>query len=160
AIAANVDNRAEVENMVRQTVQQFGGLDIAVCNAGIEIHKPFLEVTDEEWSKVVSVNLYGSFVVSQIAARQMVRQGRGGKLIFISSVHEDIPFPGFTPYCVSKGGIRMLMRNLAMELAEHKINVNNIAPGAIDTPINEKVSQDPKEKEKALLEIPWRRFGS
>jgi glucose 1-dehydrogenase len=159
AIAANVDNRSEVERMIQQVVQQFGALDIAVCNAGIEIHKPFLDVTDEEWSKVISVNLYGSFVVSQIAARQMVRQGRGGKLIFISSVHEDIPFPGFTPYCVSKGGIRMLMRNLAIELAKHRINVNNIAPGAIATPINETVLQNPQQTEKALNEIPWRRFG-
>ena len=89
----------------------------------------------------------------------MVRQGRGGKLIFISPVHEDIPFPGFSPYCVSEGGIRMLMRNLAIELAEHKINVNNIAPGAIATPINEKVLQDPQEIANALREIPWGRFG-
>src|SRR5664280_3435906 len=103
--------------MVQQIVSRFGRLDIAVSNAGIEIKKPFLDITDKEWARVISVNLYGSFVVSQLAARQMVKQGGGGKLIFISSVHEDIPFAGFTPYCVSKGGIRMLMRNLALELA-------------------------------------------
>ena len=159
AIAANVTDRAEVETMVQQTVERFGSLDIVVNNAGIEIQRPFLEVTDEEWNKVIDVNLYGSFLVSQIAARQMVKQDRGGKLIFISSVHEDIPFVGYTAYCASKGGIRMLMRNLAMELAEHQINVNNIAPGAIATPINQKVLDNPQEKENALSEIPWGRFG-
>ncbi|HET7625340.1 MAG TPA: SDR family oxidoreductase [Verrucomicrobiae bacterium] len=159
AIGANVNNRTEVEAMVDQTVKRFGRLDIAVNNAGIEIKKPFLDVTDDEWNKVISVNLYGSFLVSQIAARQMVKQGQGGKLIFISSVHEDIPFVGYSAYCASKGGIRMLMRNLAMELAEHKINVNNIAPGAIATPINQAVLKNPEEKKNAISEIPWGRFG-
>ena len=158
-IPANVDNRMDVETMISETVQRFGRLDICVNNAGIEIQKPFLEVTDDEWNKVISVNLYGSFLVSQLAARQMVKQGQGGKLIFISSVHEDIPFVGYTAYCASKGGIRMLMRNLAMELAENKINVNNIAPGAIATPINQKVLENKQEKENALSEIPWGRFG-
>jgi glucose 1-dehydrogenase len=159
AIPANVDNRAEVESMVQQIVKKFGRLDICVNNAGIEIKKPFLEITDEEWNKVLSVNLYGGFLMSQIAARQMVKQGGGGKLIFVSSVHEDIPFPQYTPYCASKGGVRMLMRNLAMELAEHKINVNNIAPGAIATPINEAVLENPEELKNAVSEIPWGRFG-
>src|SRR5437764_411611 len=97
AIAAEVQNRTEVTAMIAQTVQKFGRLDIAVCNAGIEIKRPFLEVTDDEWNKVISVNLYGSFLVSQLAAHQMVRQGHGGRLIFISSVHEDIPFASYTP---------------------------------------------------------------
>ncbi len=158
-LPANVDNRIEVETLISKTVQRFGRLDIVVNNAGIEIQKPFLDVTDEEWNRVLSVNLYGGFLVSQIAARQMVKQGQGGKLIFISSVHEDIPFVGFTPYCASKGGLRMLMRNLAMELAAHKINVNNIAPGAIATPINQTVLENPTEKKNALNEIPWGRFG-
>ena len=159
AIPANVDNRAEVENMVREIVKKFGRLDIAVNNAGIEFKKPFLDIGDDEWNKVLSVNLYGSFLVSQSAARQMVKQGQGGKLIFVSSVHEDIPFPGYTPYCASKGGVRMMMRNLAMELADHKINVNNIAPGAIATPINQAVLQNPEELKNAISEIPWGRFG-
>lgn len=160
ALAANVDNRAEVEAMVNQTVSKFGRLDIAVNNAGIEINKPFIEVTDEEWHRVLGVNLYGAFLVSQAAARQMVKQGSGGKLLFVSSVHEDIPFPGYTSYCASKGAIRMMMRNLAMELAPYKINVNNIAPGAIATPINQRVLENPKEKQQALEEIPWGRFGN
>ncbi len=159
-VAANVDNRSDVEAMIQQIVAKFGRLDIVVNNAGIEIKRPFLDITDDEWTRVISVNLYGGFLVSQIAARQMVRQGPGGKIIFISSVHEDIPFVGYTPYCASKGGIRMLMRNLAMELAEHRINVNNIAPGAIATPINQAVLQDPAALKAALSEIPWGRFGT
>ncbi|HWH69437.1 MAG TPA: glucose 1-dehydrogenase [Candidatus Sulfotelmatobacter sp.] len=159
AIAANVDNRSEVEGMIQETVAKFGRLDIVVNNAGIEIKKPFVEVTDQEWNKVLSVNLYGAFLVSQAGVRQMVKQGQGGKLLFISSVHEDIPFPGYTAYCASKGAIRMMMRNLAMELAQHKINVNDIAPGAIATPINEPVLKDPEQKRYALEEIPWGRFG-
>jgi len=97
--------------------------------------------------------------VHQTAARQLVKQGQGGKLINISSVHEDIPFPEYTAYCASKGGIRMMMRNLAMELAPYKINVNNIAPGAIATPINQKVLDDPIASKNAISEIPWGRFG-
>ena len=159
AIAANVDNRAEVQEMVRQTVSKFGRLDIAINNAGIEIKKPFIEVKDEEWNRVLGVNLYGAFLVSQVAVQQMVKQGGGGKLLFISSVHEDIPFAGYTSYCASKGAIRMMMRNLAIELAPYKINVNNIAPGAIATPINQKVLDNPQEKKNALSEIPWNRFG-
>ena len=159
AIAAEVNERADVETMIRQTVEKFGRLDIAVSNAGIEIKRPFLEVTDEEWHKVIDVNLNGSFLVSQIAARQMVRQGQGGKLIFVSSVHEDIPFAQYTAYCASKGALRMMMRNLALELAPHKINANNIAPGAIATPINQAVLQDKEALKNALEEIPWGRFG-
>ena len=145
--------------MINQVVQKFGRLDIAVSNAGIEIKKPFLEVSDDEWNRVLSVNLFGAFLVSQISARQMVKQGQGGKLIFLSSVHEDIPFPEYAAYCASKGAIRMMMRNLAMELAPYKINCNNIAPGAIATPINRKVLQDPEQYKNAISEVPWGRFG-
>jgi glucose 1-dehydrogenase len=155
----DVSKRDDLENMVRQVVAKFGRLDIVVANAGMEIKKPFLETTDDEWNKVLSVNLYGAFLVSQIGARQMVSQGGGGKLLFISSVHEDIPFPEYTAYCASKGAVRMMMRNLAMELAEHRINCNNIAPGAIATPINQAVLDDPEQKKNAISEIPWGRFG-
>jgi glucose 1-dehydrogenase len=159
AIAANVDVRAEVEAMVNQAVTRFGSVDITVNNAGIELKRPFIDVPDDEWHKVLSVNLYGAFLVTQAAARQMVKQNRGGRILFISSVHEDIPFAGYTSYCASKGAIRMMMRNLALELAPYKINVNNIAPGAIATPINQKVLDDPEAKKAALEEIPWGRFG-
>lgn len=158
-VAGDVSKRADVERMVAEIVARFGRLDIAVSNAGIEINKPFLEVTDDEWTRVIAVNLTGSFLVAQVAARQMVKQGGGGKLVFISSVHEDIPFPNYAAYCASKGGMRMLMRNLSIELAPYKINCNNIAPGAIATPINQKVLDDPEQKVNALSEIPWGRFG-
>ncbi len=160
AIAADVSQRADVERMIAEVVAKFGRLDIVVNNAGIEIKKPFLEVGDDEWNKVIAVNLYGSFVVAQAGARQMVKQGQGGKLIFISSTHEDIPFPEYTAYCASKGGIRMMMRNLSMELAPHKINCNNIAPGAIATPMNQSVLDDPQASKNAISEIPWGRFGT
>lgn len=160
AVAADVSARAQVEAMVQEIIARFGRLDITVNNAGIEVQRDFLEVTDEEWQRVIAVNLYGPFVVSQIAARQMVKQGGGGKIVNISSVHEDIPFPGYTAYCASKGGLRMLTRNLAVELAPHRINVNNIAPGAIATPINQAVLDDPEAKDDALTEIPWGRFGT
>jgi glucose 1-dehydrogenase len=159
AVAGDVSNRQDVERMMAEVVSRFGRIDIAVNNAGIEIKKPFLEIGDDEWNKVLSVNLFGAFLVSQTAARQMVKQGPGGKIINISSVHEDIPFPGYTAYCASKGALRMMMRNLAMELADHKINVNNIAPGAIATPINQAVLDDPVAKARAIDEIPWGRFG-
>ncbi|MDB5171662.1 MAG: hypothetical protein JWN51_435 [Phycisphaerales bacterium] len=158
-VAGDVSKRDDVERMVAQVVAKFGRLDIAVSNAGLEIKKPFLEVTDDDWNKVLSVNLYGSFVVAQAAARQIVKQGPGGKLIFISSVHEDIPFPEYASYCASKGGLRMLMRNLAIELAPYQICCNNIAPGAIATPINQSVLNDPEAMKNALGEIPLGRFG-
>jgi glucose 1-dehydrogenase len=159
AVGADVSVRADVEKMVADIVAKFGRLDVVVNNAGIEIKRPFLEITDEEWQRVLNVNLYGAFVVSQAGCRQIVKQGAGGKLIFVSSVHEDIPFPDYTPYCVTKGGMRMLMRNLAMELAPYRINVNNIAPGAIATPINQSVLTDAVAKKNAESEIPWGRFG-
>lgn len=160
AVPGDVSKREDVERLVARAVEAFGRLDIAVNNAGIEIKRPFLEVTDDEWNRVISVNLFGAFLVSQAAARQMVKQGPGGRLVNISSCHEDIPFPGYTAYCASKGGMRMLMRNLAIELAPYKITVNNVAPGAIATPINQAVLDDPKAMANANSEIPWGRFGT
>jgi glucose 1-dehydrogenase len=159
AVEADVSNREMVEAMVARVVAELGRIDIAVNNAGIEIRRGFLETTDEEWNRVLGVNLYGSFAVSQAAAREMVRQGGGGRLIYMSSVHEDIPFPGYTSYCASKGAIRMMMRNLCIELAPHAITVNNIAPGAIATPINQSVLDDPEALNNAITEIPLGRFG-
>ena len=160
AVGGDVSKREDVERMIAEVVAKFGRIDIAINNAGIEIKRPFLEVTDDEWNKVIAVNLFGAFLVHQVAAKQMVKQGPGGKLINISSVHEDIPFPQYTAYCASKGGIRMMMRNLAMELAPYQINCNNIAPGAIATPINQTVLDDPTAMKNALTEIPWGRFGT
>jgi glucose 1-dehydrogenase len=159
AVEADVSKRDQVEAAVARVVEAFGRIDIAVNNAGIEINKPFLQTTDEEWNRVLGVNLQGSFYVSQAAARAMVKQGGGGRLIFVSSVHEDIPFPNYTSYCASKGAIRMMMRNLCIELAPHGITANNIAPGAIATPINQSVLDNPVAFKNAVSEIPLGRFG-
>ena len=159
-VAADVSRRDDIERMIQQVVAKFGRLDIAVSNAGIEINEAFLDITDDHWQQVLSVNLYGAFAFTQIAARQMVKQGQGGKIIFTSSVHEDIPLPGFTPYCASKGALRMMMRNMSVELAPYKINVNNIAPGAIATPINQSLLNDPVAYKAASAQIPWGRFGT
>ena len=166
AIAADVTDRAAVEAMVAQTVTTYGRLDIAVNNAGIEIKKPFLEITEDEWQKVIAVNLHGVFHVTQAAVRVMAAQeplvGREarGKIVNISSTHEDISFPGYTAYCASKGGLRMFTRNLCVELAPLKITINNIAPGAIATPINQSVLTDPQAVKNTISEIPWGRWGT
>ncbi len=156
---ADVSKRADVESMVNSILQKFGRIDIVVNNAGVEVKKPFVDITDEDWQFVLGVNLTGAFVVAQTVVRQLLKQGGGGKVINISSVHEDVPFPGYAPYCTSKGGMRMLMRNMALELAPSGINVNNIAPGAIATPINQAVLNDPVAAANAISEIPWGRFG-
>jgi glucose 1-dehydrogenase len=166
AVAADVSKRSEVEAMVAETVRVFGRLDIAVNNAGIQVESDFLQITDDEWEKVLGVNLRGAFLVTQTACRQFLVQpapvGREarGKIVNVSSTHEDIPFPRHTTYCVSKGGLRMLTRNLAIDLAVHKININNIAPGAIATPINKGALADPKAREETVTEIPWGRWGT
>ena len=159
ALPADVSKRDQVEKMFADAVAHFGRMDIVVSNAGIEKQVPFPDITDDDWHLIMSVNLYGSFVVSQTAVRQMIKQGDGGKMIFISSVHEDIPFPQHTIYCATKGAVRMMMRNMAVDLAPHHININNIAPGAIATPINQAVLDNPQEKKNAISEIPWGRFG-
>jgi glucose 1-dehydrogenase len=164
AVGGDVSVRADVEKMFADTVAKFGKIDIAVSNAGMEIKKPFVDVTDAEWNKVINVNLFGSFLVSQCAARQMIKQASagspGGRIIFTSSIHEDVPFPQFAAYCASKGGVRMLMRNLSVELADYKITANNIAPGAIATPINQETLSDPAKKAAAIAPIPLARFGT
>jgi glucose 1-dehydrogenase len=160
AFGADVSQRGPVEKMVADVVARFGRIDIVVNNAGVEIKKPFPDITDEEWNTVIGVNLYGSFVVTQACVRQMIKQGTGGKVIFISSVHEDAPFLGYAPYCASKGAIRMMMRTLAWELAQYRINCNNIAPGAIATPINQAALVDPAIKAETASQIPLGRWGT
>jgi glucose 1-dehydrogenase len=152
AVEGDVTNREQVQSMMDRTVSELGGLDILVNNAGIEKSVPFLDIDDQTWETIVSVDLRGVFICSQVGGRAMRDSGKGGSIINISSIHEDYTFPGYTPYCAAKGGVRMLMRNAALELAKHKIRVNNIAPGAIATPINEGTLHDP-EKLEALRNI-------
>lgn len=159
AVEADVTNPDEVADLVAATVKQFGRLDILVNNAGIEKRVPFLDTTLDLWEKIIAVDLTGPWICAQAAARQMVKQGDGGRIINMSSVHEDLAMPTNAPYCAAKGGLRMLMRTIALELAPHKITVNNIAPGAIDTPMDSDLKAN-KEKYAALLgEIPLDRMG-
>jgi glucose 1-dehydrogenase len=157
AVKADVSRSADVDAMVEQTVRELGGLDILINNAGIESPHPFLELPEKDWDVMVDVDLKGPFLCSQACARAM--KEKGGSIVNISSIHEDVTFPGFTPYCAAKGGVRMMMRNLSVELAPFKIRVNNIAPGAVETPINQATLADP-EKVKALNSIiPLGRLG-
>ncbi len=159
AVAADVSNPDQVQAMIDQTVKTFGGLDIFVNNAGIEFKHPFLEFPLAQFQKIVTVNLQGPFVCCQLAATQMVKQGRGGRLINISSIHEDLPMPTNAPYCATKGGLRMLTRTIAVELAPHKITVNNIGPGAIFTPIDADVEANKALEDALMAEIPLGRWG-
>lgn len=159
AVAADVSQPEEVQSLIDATVKSFGRVDIAVNNAGIEAKKPFVDFPVEALHKILAVNLVGPFLVSQAAARQMIRQGNGGRIINISSIHEDLPMPTNAAYCASKGGLRMLTRTIAVELAKHGITVNNIGPGAVFTPIDADIQANP-ELEKALMaEIPLSRWG-
>jgi glucose 1-dehydrogenase len=158
-IRGDLSKVAGAQQLVHQSVEALGGLDILVNNAGIERHASFWEVTEADYDLVLNINLKGAFFATQAFVRHRLETKQPGKVINVSSVHEELPFPHFTSYCASKGGLKMMMRNLAIELAPLGITVNNIAPGAIETPINTKLLNDP-EKLKALLEnIPLARLG-
>ena len=159
AVSADVSQLDQVQNLVAQTVQKFGRLDIMVNNAGIEEKHPFLEMPLEVWNKVIAVDLTGPWLGCQAAAQQMVKQGDGGRIINISSVHEDLPMPTNAPYCAAKGGLRMLTRTIAVELAPHQITVNNIGPGAIFTPIDADIEANPDLEKQLMAEIPLGRWG-
>jgi glucose 1-dehydrogenase len=159
AVEADVSKQDQVQNLVDETVREFGRLDIMHNNAGWEKKFPFLDTPFDVYQQVIDINLTGTFLGSQIAARQMVKQGGGGRIINTSSVHEDITMPTNAPYCAAKGGMRMLMRTIAVELAPHKITVNNIAPGAIFTPIDADVQANPELEAELMAEIPLRRWG-
>ena len=159
AIAADVSDSKQVAMLFDETIKQFGRLDVLVNNAGIEKKMPFVDTPEEEWDKIIAVNLTGPFLCSQRAAKEMIAQGDGGRIINISSVHEDLAMPTNGPYCAAKGGLRMLMRTIAVELATHDILVNNVAPGAVDTPMDAELKSDPGEMRTLLAEIPMRRMG-
>jgi glucose 1-dehydrogenase len=120
---------------------------------------PFLETPVDLWNKIIAVDLTGAFLCSQAAAKQMVKQGQGGRIINISSVHEDLPKPTGVPYCAAKGGMRMMMRTMCVELAPYGITVNNVGPGAIDTPLDAPLKADPAKMKELLDEIPLHRMG-
>jgi len=159
AVQADVSVPDQVNNLLQQTVKAFGGLDILVNNAGLEYKHPFVEFPFEHWQKIIAVDLTGPYLCAQAAARQMVSQKRGGRIINISSIHEDLPMLTNAPYCAAKGGLRMLMRTIAVELAPHQITVNNIGPGAIFTPIDADIQANPEIENALMAEIPLGRWG-
>jgi glucose 1-dehydrogenase len=157
-VKADVTVESDADALVA-ACERFGGVDILVNNAGIEEAFPVVETPLEVWERILRVNLTGTFLCSRAAARAMIARGKGGRIINISSVHEDLAMPNNAAYTASKGGVRMFMRSLALELAEHGITVNDIAPGAIATRINRDVREDPRTKQALLGEIPLRRVG-
>jgi glucose 1-dehydrogenase len=159
-IQADVAKIEDARRLVFDTVVQLGRLDILINNAGIEIKQSFLDVTEENFDRVLAVNLKGAFFCAQEAARQMIRQGGGGRIVNISSVHEDMAMPENAPYCASKGGMRMLTRTICLELAPYQITVNNVGPGAIATPINLTTLQNPELMQQLLADIPLKRLGT
>lgn len=159
AIPADISKPDQVSGLIQQTLASLGRLDIFVNNAGLEYKHPFTEYPFDLWEKVIAVDLTGPFLCAQAAAKAMIQQGTGGRILNISSIHEDLPMPTNAPYCAAKGGLRMLMRTIAVELAPHKITVNNVAPGAIFTPIDADVEADPAIEKKLMAEIPLGRWG-
>lgn len=158
-IQANIGDHQQAIGLVQQAVERYGRLDILVNNAGMEIHSPFVDVTEEMFDRVLNIDLKGAFFCAQAAARVMIEQHIQGRIINTSSVHEDLAMPQNAPYCCAKGAMRMLMRTIAIELAPYKITVNNIAPGAIHTPIDADVEADPEKMAALLKEIPLARMG-
>jgi glucose 1-dehydrogenase len=159
-VLADVTKLNDDECLVNTAWEQFGSADILVNNAGMEKKSEFWETPESEYDQVMAVNLRGPFFLTQAFVRRLRDAKKPGRVINISSVHEDMAFPGFATYCCSKGGLRMLMRNLAVELGPLGITVNNVAPGAIATPINKSLLED-KPKLKALLgNIPLGRLGT
>ena len=158
-VKADVSQIAELQNLFAATVKKFGRVDIMVNNAGVETRTSILDTTEEQYEKVLSINLKSAFFGTQLAAQQMIKQGGGGRIINISSVHEDWPMPGNTAYCLSKGGMRMLTRTAGVELAPHKILVVGVGPGAVATPINLGTMDNPVLSKKLDAAIPVGRMA-
>ncbi len=166
AIQADVSNEEQVQEMFRQMIQHFGTIDILINNAGLQKDSPFKDMTLADWQLVINVNLTGQFLCAREAVREFLRRGMIperskalGKIICISSVHEVIPWGGHVNYATSKGGIMMLMKSMAQELAPQKIRVNSIGPGAIQTPINHTAWETPEALNSLLTLIPYGRIG-
>jgi glucose 1-dehydrogenase len=159
-VQADVTKVADTTNLMEQAWSQLGGCDILVNNAGIEKGAEFWDVTEADYDAVMDTNLKGAFFLTQAFVKRLRDAKRTGRVINISSVHEDMVFPHFPSYCAAKGGLRMLMRDLAVELGPLGITVNNVAPGAIITPINKSLLEDKSKLDPLLRNIPLGRMGT
>jgi len=156
----DVSRVSEGQKFIADTAAQFGKIDILVNNAGLERRADFWDATEADYDAVMNVNLKGVFFITQAFVKNRMAANAGGKIINISSVHEELPFPHFASYCASKGGVKMLTRNLSIELAPLGITINSIAPGAIETPINKNLLNDPSKLNALLENIPLKRLGT
>jgi len=166
ALRADVSREAEVKDLFQRAIDQLGTVDILVNNAGLQRDAPFEEMTLDQWNTVIAVNLTGQFLCAREAVREFKRRGvvpqvsrAAGKIICISSVHEVIPWARHVNYAASKGGVMLMMKSLAQEVAPHRIRVNSIAPGAVRTPINTSAWSTPEAYESLLRLIPYKRIG-
>ena len=166
AVQGDVSKEEQILDLFAKTVAEFGRVDIMVNNAGIQVDAPFHEMTLAQWQRVIDVNLTGQFLCSREAVRLFKKQGvnpaiscAAGKIICISSVHEVIPWAGHVNYAASKGGIMMMMKSIAQEVAQDRIRVNSIAPGAIRTPINTAAWETPEAYNSLMRLIPYKRIG-
>jgi glucose 1-dehydrogenase len=158
-VDADVSKVADLKMLIEETVKAFGRLDVMVNNAGVETRSSVLDTTEDQYEKVLAINLKSAFFGTQLAAKQMIAQGDGGRIINVSSVHEDWPMPGNAPYCLSKGGMRMLTRTAGVELGPHNIQVVGVGPGAVETPINVSTMQDPEKMKTLDAAIPLGRMA-
>jgi glucose 1-dehydrogenase len=158
-VEADVSKVADLKMLIEQAVNAFGRLDVMVNNAGIETRSSILDTTEDQYDKVLAINLKSAFFGTQLAAKQMIAQGGGGRIINVSSVHEDWPMPGNAPYCLSKGGMRMLTRTAGVELGPHGVTVVGVGPGAVATPINVSTMEDPEKMKTLDAAIPLARMA-
>jgi glucose 1-dehydrogenase len=158
-VDADVSKLPDLKKLIGAAVTRFGRLDIMVNNAGIETRTSILDTTEDQYDKVLAINLKAAFFGTQLAAKQMIKQGGGGRIINISSVHEDWPMPGNTAYCLAKGGVRMLTRTAGVELARHNILVVGVGPGAVATPINLSTMKDQTKLAQLGAAIPLGRMA-
>jgi glucose 1-dehydrogenase len=158
-VEADVSKVEDLQRLIDAAVKAFGRLDILVNNAGVETRSSILDSTEDQYDEVLDINLKSAFFGTQLAARQMIAQGGGGRIINMTSVHEDWPMPGNTPYCLSKGGMRMLTRTAGVELAPHGITVVGVGPGAVITPINKPTLDDPEKLKRINDTIPLARMA-
>ncbi|WP_331693911.1 3-oxoacyl-ACP reductase family protein [Pandoraea sputorum] len=159
-IAGDVGSVENDRAIIEQAVAKMGRLDVLVNNAGVERRAPFLDVTEADYDLVMNVNLKGAFFLTQAFVKHLGDTQRGGRIVNVSSVHEELPFPHFASYCASKGGMKMMMRNLAIELAPLGITVNNVAPGAVGTPINQQLLANKAQLEALVANIPLGRLAN